>query len=152
MRILLYICVFLFCLVAAELWAVRIVIGRIGLWPAIAIILGTGALGAVIARENAKTALSDLASGNRSSGPPAKRLIDAIVFLMAAMLLIVPGLITDIAGLILLLPITRNAIFNSVRRQYERTVSGSAENAERADKTPFPEDGDVIDVEAEEES
>jgi UPF0716 protein FxsA len=153
MRILLYLFFFLFCLAVAEIWALRFVIGRIGLWPALALVLGTGALGAYVAKENAKLALSDLAKSNWSSGPPAKRVIDAIIFFMAALLLIIPGLITDVAGLVLMLPFTRNALFNSIKRQYQSAVDKNNPNVGNSlpdNKTE--RDGEIIEVEAEDDS
>ena len=145
MRILLVIFAFLILLFLAELWSIGLVASRIGLIPTIVIVLGTGALGALIAKENAKTAIKDILEGNRSSGLPAKRVVDAVAFLIAAVLLIIPGLVTDAAGLILLLPATRAAIFAHLKRKYEIRSERTNENPAQ---DPIGSD-DVIDIVAE---
>ncbi len=146
MRILLTLFAFLALLAVVELSALGFVASLIGLYPTLTIALGTGVLGAFIAKENAKVAIKDLLDGNTVSGPPGKHIVDTVAFLMAAVLLIIPGLVTDIAGLTLLLPPTRTAIFAWLKRKYRESTNAHMEID--LDRIPMKSE-DAIDIKAE---
>lgn len=59
-------------------------------------------------------------------GPPGVEATDGIVGLVGALLLAIPGFLTDIVGLLLLLPPVRAVSRSLVRRSAERRLSSSA--------------------------
>jgi UPF0716 protein FxsA len=75
--------------------------GAIGLWWTLAIVLGTGVLGAVILRNVAR-----LSGGGRLRDPRMMVLTATRggMNALAGILLILPGFLTDVLGLILLIP------------------------------------------------
>jgi UPF0716 protein FxsA len=75
--------------------------GTIDLWWTLAIVLGTGVLGAVILRNVAR-----LSGGGRLRDPRMMVLTATRggMNLLAGILLILPGFLTDVLGLILLIP------------------------------------------------
>lgn len=111
---------FLLLFVAAEM-AALIWLGRtIGVWPAILVVLGTGVLGAWLARRQA--ALASWRAGRRMAQGvlPAKEMTDGLIIAVAAVLLIIPGVLTDVLGLALLFPPTRALLRHAVLGRFTR--------------------------------
>ncbi|MCH7527539.1 MAG: FxsA family protein [Planctomycetes bacterium] len=88
----------------------------IDLLPTIILVVVTGIVGAALARrEGLKTwtrVQADLADGRM----PTAEIIDAFLILVAGVLLVTPGIITDLVGFSLLVPPIRNF--------YKRKVAG----------------------------
>ena len=51
---------------------------------------------------------------------PVYELISGAALAMAALLLIIPGFATDVIGFLLILPVTRNLIFNQLGKKYRK--------------------------------
>ena len=77
------------------------------IWVSLALVLGTGAVGAFFARRQGSRVLSEIRSELSDNLVPANTLLDGVMILFAGALLITPGLITDSVGLLLLVPYTR---------------------------------------------
>lgn len=91
----------------AEL-ALLVYLGRaLGLWPALALVLITGALGAALAKCQGLQVWRTIQRETAGGRMPAAQLIDGLFILVAGLLLITPGLLTDLAGFALLLPAPR---------------------------------------------
>jgi UPF0716 protein FxsA len=100
--------------------ALLIAIGRqVGLAATVALLLLTGLLGAFLARrqgvEVARKVQSEMAAGRA----PAGQLVDGALILLAGVLLIIPGVLTDVLGFFCLLPAGRTLIKAWVRRRFE---------------------------------
>ena len=151
MRILIAMFISLVVMALLELYSIAWVWQRIGGARTIIIIIGTGIIGAVIARKNAKKALKQLMKGTHSDAGPAKQMFDAVAFFIAAALLIIPGLITDVAGLLLLLPLTRSVLFRKLIKNSEagKQFSSGFNTSRHREKNTLDSDS-VIDVQAEE--
>jgi UPF0716 protein FxsA len=82
----------------------------IGWIPTLALVLGAGLAGAAVARvEGWRAALrvrQQLASGIL----PAAELFDGLLIAAAGVLLVIPGVLSDLLGLLLLLPPTRTVV------------------------------------------
>ena len=92
----------------------------VGLWPTLALVVGTGLLGAHMARAEGLRVLfrfqSELASGRL----PGQSLLDGIAVLIGGAFLLTPGILTDLTGFALLFPPSRHWIQGWVRRRLER--------------------------------
>ncbi|MEX1097398.1 MAG: FxsA family protein [Planctomycetales bacterium] len=103
--------VLVFTLVPFVELALLIYVGdRIGLLWTIALVLGTGIAGAALAKHQGLRVwrrVRDEVSGNRL---PGGALLDGFLILVAGLLLITPGLITDALGFSLLIPAVRSRI------------------------------------------
>ncbi|MEX0703476.1 MAG: FxsA family protein [Planctomycetales bacterium] len=103
--------VLVFTLVPFVELALLIYVGdRIGLLWTIALVLGTGIAGAALAKHQGLRVwrrVRDEVSGNRL---PGGALLDGFLILVAGLLLITPGLITDALGFSLLIPGVRSRI------------------------------------------
>jgi UPF0716 protein FxsA len=106
--------------VVAEM-AALIMLGRVlGVWPTILLVLGGGIAGAWLARwQGLRTAMK--ARQQMVQGAmPTKEMTDGMLIAVAAVLLIIPGVITDVLGLALLFPPTRALLRRAVIGQFNR--------------------------------
>ncbi|GAA1974897.1 hypothetical protein GCM10009817_13880 [Terrabacter lapilli] len=79
----------------------------IGGWPTFLLIVATSLLGAWLIRREGGRAWRELQQAVRSGRMPAREIADGIVVLAGGTLLVLPGFITDVVGLLLVLPFTR---------------------------------------------
>lgn len=88
-----------------------IVLLRIGSWlgllPTLLLILTTGVVGAAVARSQGMQVLARMRGDLAEGKPPVARVIDGALILAAGLLLVTPGVISDVLGILLLLPPTR---------------------------------------------
>ncbi len=118
--------VFLFLLFVAlpviEL-ALLIEVGRhIGTAATIGLVLGTGIFGAVAVRTQGLSVVRRIQSDLNRGQVPAEGLIDGVMVFAGGVLLLAPGLLTDILGIVLVIPVTRRAIKLGLRRLLERWI------------------------------
>ena len=59
---------------------------------------------------------------------PAEELMDAMIIFIAGVLLLTPGFITDCAGILLLIPATRNAFKRWLRTKFDTWVAQNSAN------------------------
>lgn len=110
----------------------------------LALIILPGVLGAALARHQGlrcwRTAQEQLSRGEL----PTASLLDGVMILVAGVLLITPGLLTDLTGLMLLIPPVRRFVRQSIsRRLRARVVVFSQSHSQ-----PQGEDDEqIIDVE-----
>lgn len=98
----------LFTLVPVIELALLIKLGTvIGALPTVAIVLTTGAVGAWLARREGFAVLMQLRDELQKGLPPATKLTEGALVLAGALLLVTPGVLTDVTGLLLLLPPSR---------------------------------------------
>ncbi len=103
-----------------------ITIGRyLGVGPTILLVLGTGMAGAYLARLEGWRTWWKIQSEWQRGGMPANELIDGVLIMAAGLLLITPGVLTDVFGLSLLFPPTRGALKRSIRRALEKRVEST---------------------------
>lgn len=97
---------------------------QIGFWPTILLQIGTGIAGATLARWQGwwvwKKVQLDLAQGRM----PAADMIDGILILLAGLVMLTPGLLTDAIGFLLLIPPTRLIFKAWLVGRFERKVTG----------------------------
>ncbi|GAA4902186.1 hypothetical protein GCM10025789_21080 [Tessaracoccus lubricantis] len=96
----------LLVLVVAEIAAIVWVAGHIGWWTLV-LIGATTVLGFYLMQREWRKAWSALSEAIRSGQLPTGQMADASLVLAGGILLTVPGLLTDVLGLLLLLPFTR---------------------------------------------
>lgn len=73
-----------------------------GVGETVFLIVLTGALGASFAKREGLAVLRQLGEDARSGIPPADRLVEGVLVLVGGILLITPGVLTDLTGLLLL--------------------------------------------------
>jgi len=79
----------------------------IGFWPTVALIVLTGTLGAILAKIAGLSIVSQIIGDLKSGVLPGRKMVDGLLILIAGTMLITPGILTDIVGLLILFPVTR---------------------------------------------
>ncbi|MEK3890415.1 FxsA family protein [Bacillus sp. FSL K6-3431] len=102
---------FVFIIVPALEIGLFILAGKsIGVLATVALIILTGLLGAYLAKRQGMEALKKVQEQWRQGQPPGNAMLDGLCVLVGGIMLLAPGFITDIIGMLLLLPITKNLI------------------------------------------
>lgn len=100
----------------------------VGLANTLAIVIITGFVGAFLARAQGMAVLMQIRRDLVEGKMPAPRLMDGVMILVAGVLLITPGLITDTAGFLLLIPTVRSAIRAWLQRKLEEKFQDGTAN------------------------
>ena len=88
--------------------AVLILVGRlIGVGWTILLLLATSVLGAWLVRREGRRTWRALGEATRNGQMPSREIADAVLVLVGGVLLLVPGFVTDVLGLLAVLPFTR---------------------------------------------
>ncbi|NQV26380.1 MAG: FxsA family protein [Rhodopirellula sp.] len=142
-----------------ELWLLILVGEHLGAATTIWLVLVTGFVGASLARRQGLQAWLAIQRETQQGKMPAAALVDAMMIFVAGLLLITPGMITDVVGFSLLVPpvraFLRNRFRDSIKMQvgtrvqgfgagFSSGVHGTSTNQEGV---PRPQVNDVIDVE-----
>ncbi|MDP6522347.1 MAG: FxsA family protein [SAR324 cluster bacterium] len=90
-----------------------------GVLMAVTLVILTGFLGAFLARMQGMQTLYRIQESLREGRMPSGELLDALLIVIAGLVLLTPGFLTDSAGFLLLIPATRNSIKYWLRRQIE---------------------------------
>ena len=88
-----------------------------GVLTAITLVILTGFLGAFMARMQGLQTLFRIQESLREGRMPSRELLDALLIVIAGLVLLTPGFLTDSAGFLLLIPTTRNSIKSWLQRQ-----------------------------------
>ena len=90
-----------------------------GALTAVALVILTGFLGAFLARMQGLQTLYRIQESLHEGRMPSGELLDALLIVIAGLVLLTPGFLTDSAGFLLLIPATRNSIKYWLLRQIE---------------------------------
>ncbi|MBQ16854.1 MAG: hypothetical protein CMJ65_06990 [Planctomycetaceae bacterium] len=94
-----------------DLWLLfKLSDGFLSFGTAVALVIGTGILGAALARHQGLRAWQRLHEQLGQGGLPTDALLDGVLILIAGTVLITPGLITDVFGLLLLISPLRRIV------------------------------------------
>ncbi|MBA3008771.1 MAG: FxsA family protein [Proteobacteria bacterium] len=91
----------------------------IGGFNTILIVIITGFAGAWLARMEGINTMLKVRTNLQQGIMPAEDLLDAVIILIAGLVLITPGLMTDAFGLMLLWPVTRNKFKRFLRKKFD---------------------------------
>ena len=90
-----------------------------GALTAVTLVILTGFLGAFLARMQGLQTLYRIQDSLREGRMPSGELLDALLIVIAGLVLLTPGFLTDSAGFLLLIPTTRNSIKYWLQRKIE---------------------------------
>src|SRR5215212_10707235 len=100
--------VILFILVPIAELAVIIQVGeQIGVWWTIAILVADSILGSLLMRSQGRAVWRRFNAALQSGRAPAREVADGVLVIFGGALLLTPGFLTDVVGLLFLLPPTR---------------------------------------------
>lgn len=104
---------------AVELYLLLLLARATSWWLTVALTIISGALGSYLARREGMRAISRFRAALRLEGEPTEAVLDGVMLLVAAAFLITPGVITDAAGLLLMLPAVRRPVGRYLKRKVE---------------------------------
>ena len=105
-----------------EIWTIIQVGQVIGAWWTIALLIADSVLGSWLIRHEGGRAWQALQTALRSGQMPAREIADGALILMGGTLMLSPGFVTDIFGIIMILPVTRPLARVLLARAIERRL------------------------------
>jgi UPF0716 protein FxsA len=116
--------VILFIVVPIAELAVIIQVGEaIGVWWTIALLIADSVLGSLLMRSQGRAVWRRFNTTLSSGRPPAREVADGVLVIFGGALLLTPGFLTDILGLLFLLPPTRAVIRRVFLREAMRRIT-----------------------------
>lgn len=107
----------LLALPLAEIAVFVLVGSEIGVLATVALVVASGILGALLVRIQGFGALTRIRATVEAGGSPGRDLVHGMMIVVAGMLLLVPGFITDVVGLLLFLPPVREFAWRQIRHR-----------------------------------
>lgn len=100
----------------------------LGAFTTILIVIVTGFLGAFLAKVQGIRSMMRIRESMSRGQMPAEEMVDAMLIFMAGIVLLTPGLITDIAGLLILMPAPRLWFKRWLRRKFDQWIAENKVN------------------------
>jgi UPF0716 protein FxsA len=142
----------LFILVPIAELAVIIQVGQqIGVWWTVAILVADSLLGTVLMRSQGRVAWRRFNVALQAGRPPAREVLDGVLVIFGGALLLTPGFLTDILGVVLLLPPSRAIVRRVlVRRFAARMIAAATRGRPRppGPAGPIDVEGRAVEVDA----
>lgn len=91
---------------------------RIHFWPTVGLIVGTAVLGSYLAHREGLSVLARFRARLASGEMPGTELSDGLIILTSGALLLTPGVLTDLVGLLGLLPPSRRLIRRVLAKRF----------------------------------
>ncbi len=110
-----------------EIWLLVLIGGQIGFWPTVGVSLATALVGGYLAKREGRRVLGRWRDAMTSGRVPDEGLLGGALVLAGGVLLVLPGVLTDVLGLALLFPPTRRLVGDRVRARLERRLSTASE-------------------------
>lgn len=129
--------------------AVLVAVGdAIGFFPTIGLLILASVLGVWLLRHEGTRTMAALAEAARTRRAPHKEMADGVLIALAAVLIILPGFVSDVLGLLLLFPPTRALARHRMLRSASKRATARVQfYAGNFGRSPGYMDGDVIDGE-----
>lgn len=128
-----------------ELYLLIMLGARIGPMPTIGLIVLTGVIGATLARQQGLSTLAKIQNELNQGRAPTQELVEGTMIVVGGLVLLTPGILTDIFGFAMMVPGFRRSLAKQFKVRMPRgfTTStgfqaGSSDSSKR--------DDDVIDV------
>ena len=106
-----------------ELYILIKIGGYLGAFQTIALVVLTALLGVVLARFEGLKTLQQIRNSLAQGIVPAEEMVDAVLIFVGGILLITPGVLTDLCALVLLIPYSRTIFKRWLRRRFDRMIA-----------------------------
>lgn len=112
-----------------ELYVIIQVAHSIGGWNTIGLLLLMGLAGGWLLRQQGLSAMRRASSSLQAGRSPDKPLVDGLLVLVAGILMLVPGFVSDVMALFLLLPPTRAIVRAPILKRLKAAGPGAFSGA-----------------------
>jgi UPF0716 protein FxsA len=106
-----------------ELYILIKIGGYLGAFPTVALVVLTALLGLVLARFEGLKTLQQIRQSLSQGIVPAEEMVDGVLIFVGGILLIIPGVLTDLFALVLLIPYSRTIFKRWLRRRFDRAIA-----------------------------
>jgi UPF0716 protein FxsA len=130
----------------AELYVIIQVGQAIGIWWTIALLIADSVLGSWLMRHQGRTAWRRFNEAVQAGRVPTREVLDGALVIFGGALLLTPGFITDILGLVLLIPPTRALVRAVLVRRLAHRMVSAATRARTRSGADFDVEGTAVDV------
>jgi UPF0716 protein FxsA len=119
----------------------------IGLFPTLALVIGAAVLGGLLLRVQGMAVLGQLRNNVNAGRLPGKTIADTMMIGLAALFLVLPGFLSDIVALALLIPAVRSAIYGALASRVTVVNTGTTygDHVEPGRRMPGPDTIDLDD-------
>ncbi len=102
-----------------------VIVGKaVGLWITLALVVGTAVLGLSLIRSQGMQMLRQMSAEGRQGRMPASSMVDGAMIVIAGILLMLPGFLSDIVGIALIIPPVRKLLWTLIGRRVVVVQSG----------------------------
>ena len=135
-----------------ELYLLAAVGSRVGLFATLMLVILTGAWGAYLAKSQGYSILAKIQTELATGRVPATELIDGLLVLIGGIVLLTPGILTDLVGFALMVPAVRALIRERLKYRFSTQVKHfqafgpSSGGAQTQNQSYRPKNDDIIDV------
>ena len=112
----------------------------IGAWPTVAIVIISAWLGAKYVRQQGLATLQSVQTKMAQGEMPSGEIVTGLMLLVAGVLLVTPGFVTDVFGLLLLIPTVRQALASTVQKHIKINQASSFGAHAHFHSTSFTQD------------
>ena len=100
----------------------------LGALNTVIIVILTGIIGAYLAKLEGLHTMTKVREALNRGEMPAEGMLDALLILVAGIVLLTPGFLTDISGLLMLIPQTRMLFKRWLRKKFDEWTQGQQIN------------------------
>lgn len=116
----------------AEIAAFVVIGGQIGVWATLGMVLLTAIIGSFLLRWQGVGLFNRINTEMRANRVPGRELVHGVMILVAGVLLLTPGFVTDSLGFLLFIPALRDLVWRAVKdRIVVQTMSGGFSGSAR---------------------
>jgi UPF0716 protein FxsA len=95
----------------------------LGAFQTVALVVLTALVGIALARFEGLRTLHQIRQNLAQGLVPAEEMVDGVLIFVGGVLLIIPGLLTDLFALVLLIPYSRTLFKRWLRRRFDRMIA-----------------------------
>src|SRR3954471_22846373 len=124
-----------------ELYVIIQVGEAIGVWWTLALLIADSIVGSLLMRSEGRAAWSRFQLALAEGRPPAREVLDGVLVIFGGAFLLTPGFVTDILGLVLLVPPTRALVRRAVVARFVPRIVVRAAGRVVRPRPPRPRGG-----------
>lgn len=121
---------------------------KFGVLPTLALVILTAIAGSILLRWQGLATLARIQTELAAGRVPGKELVNGVMILVAGMLLMTPGFVTDLLGLLLFVPPMRDLVWRFLSKRVTFQTFGGRGFGARANDAPAAPD--IVDLDEDE--
>lgn len=129
-----------------EISAFIVIGGEIGVFPTLALIVVTAVIGSFLLRIQGFGLLAKIQADMNNGKVPGRELVHGVMIMLAGVLLLTPGFVTDSCGFLLFIPAVRDVAWRFLKNRINIVRFSSDQQFRDHGDQDNPERGPIIDL------